>query len=145
VRSLPKSWKSRYCRARVALEYGETDAYPDEWLDDDRYDHDPTIRTLRFAGFELAYPRRATVADARHDSNGSLLLPYVLVTPAWTVALLFALLPTLRLAGWWRKRPRFGAGRCSACSYDLAGNVSGVCPECGTPVAAHPSEAPPCP
>ena len=25
-------------------------------------------------------------------------------------------------------------GRCQACGYDLTGNVSGVCPECGTPV-----------
>src|SRR5579862_2394424 len=24
--------------------------------------------------------------------------------------------------------------RCRNCSYDLTGNVSGVCPECGTPV-----------
>ena len=27
------------------------------------------------------------------------------------------------------------AGRCTYCGYDLTGNVSGVCPECGTPVA----------
>lgn len=25
-------------------------------------------------------------------------------------------------------------GQCSKCDYDLTGNVSGVCPECGTPV-----------
>ncbi|MHC4695857.1 MAG: hypothetical protein ACYTFA_03830 [Planctomycetota bacterium] len=33
-------------------------------------------------------------------------------------------------------RPRAPVGdRCAQCSYDLTGNVSGVCPECGTPVA----------
>ncbi len=26
------------------------------------------------------------------------------------------------------------AGVCSSCDYDLAGNVSGICPECGSPV-----------
>jgi hypothetical protein len=38
-------------------------------------------------------------------------------------------------AGWavWRRgrAGRFGRGRCAACGYDLTGNVSGVCPECG--------------
>ena len=34
---------------------------------------------------------------------------------------------------WWRKR-RPKAGFCNACKYDLTGNVSGVCPDCGTAV-----------
>ena len=29
------------------------------------------------------------------------------------------------------RRARYGAGRCARCGYDLTGNVSGVCPECG--------------
>jgi hypothetical protein len=32
-----------------------------------------------------------------------------------------------------RLRRRAEAGHCPACGYDLTGNVSGVCPECGTP------------
>ena len=28
-------------------------------------------------------------------------------------------------------------GRCEACGYDLTGNVSGVCPECGTKIAEN--------
>jgi len=31
----------------------------------------------------------------------------------------------------WRRRRR---GRCVKCAYDLTGNVSGVCPECGTKI-----------
>jgi len=34
-----------------------------------------------------------------------------------------------------RKRPR--KGYCAACDYDLTGNVSGRCPECGTPIAGQ--------
>ena len=42
----------------------------------------------------------------------------------------------------WEKyahRPPFAAdGRlCPACGYDLTGNVSGICPECGRPVVGH--------
>ena len=34
-----------------------------------------------------------------------------------------------------REQRRARAGRCTACGYDLTGNVSAVCPECGTPAA----------
>jgi len=30
------------------------------------------------------------------------------------------------------------AGHCEQCRYDLTGNVSGVCPECGTPCGPPP-------
>jgi hypothetical protein len=29
---------------------------------------------------------------------------------------------------------------CSMCSYDLTGNTTGFCPECGTPCYEHPQE-----
>jgi hypothetical protein len=34
---------------------------------------------------------------------------------------------------WWRDR-RLPTGHCQKCGYNLTGNVSGVCPECGTPI-----------
>ena len=47
---------------------------------------------------------------------------------------LFALAPATYFAAGvlrrWRRRQR---GECVACGYNLTGNVSGVCPECGTP------------
>ena len=36
------------------------------------------------------------------------------------------------IARWLPDRPT--PGFCSRCRYDLTGNVSGVCPECGTPM-----------
>jgi hypothetical protein len=53
------------------------------------------------------------------------------ILPLWIPAALAAI-PTVLL--WWRDR-RFPHGFCQACGYDLTGNVSGRCPECGEPVA----------
>jgi hypothetical protein len=35
-----------------------------------------------------------------------------------------------------------GLGRCQKCGYDLTGNVSGRCPECGTEVGASRATSP---
>jgi hypothetical protein len=45
------------------------------------------------------------------------------------------------LAAWlafrfWRGKARRRKGACLRCGYDLTGNVSGVCPECGTSIGA---------
>ena len=53
----------------------------------------------------------------------------VLTVPLWIPFLLVAA-PTF-LA--WRRTRRPPAWRCRNCRYDLTGNVSGVCPECGSP------------
>jgi hypothetical protein len=43
----------------------------------------------------------------------------------------FAILPALFTRRWRRARRGARLGLCRHCSYDLRGNVSGVCPECG--------------
>jgi hypothetical protein len=53
------------------------------------------------------------------------------VLPLW-MPFLFIAVPTTIL--WWRDRRRFPSVRCRRCGYDLTGNVSGICPECGTGV-----------
>ena len=60
-------------------------------------------------------------------SDGSQLL----VCPDWSLVLLGALLPAARFVGRRVRHHRQKAGKCPACGYDLTGNVSGVCPECG--------------
>jgi hypothetical protein len=67
------------------------------------------------------------------------LLPYnawpvrdVLI-PLWIFAVAIAV-PTTVL--WWLDRRRLAPGHCPCCGYDLTGNVSGRCPECGAQVGA---------
>lgn len=59
--------------------------------------------------------------------------------PLWMPAVLFGglfcwvYLPIYRLR---KRRKRWTLGRCVVCGYDLTGNTSGTCPECGTRVNA---------
>jgi hypothetical protein len=63
----------------------------------------------------------------------------------WTICLLIVVvsLPVIGFLAWlmWldardrRKLAAAGNNRCPACGYDLTGNVSGVCPECGGKVS----------
>ncbi len=36
------------------------------------------------------------------------------------------------ICAWWAHRRRIPPGHCKKCGYNLTGNVSGICPECGT-------------
>ncbi|MCH8243527.1 MAG: hypothetical protein IH897_13095 [Planctomycetes bacterium] len=54
----------------------------------------------------------------------------MLFVPVWLLVVAVGF-PTAIL--WWRDR-RLKAGFCKVCKYDLTGNVSGTCPECGTAV-----------
>jgi hypothetical protein len=60
----------------------------------------------------------------------------MIVFQGWLPPIVLGLLPA-----WWfprvrrayRARRRSAAGLCMQCAYDLRGNPTGVCPECGTP------------
>ena len=51
-----------------------------------------------------------------------------LYIPLWPIYV-----PIIAVAAfmWWRDR-RIPKGHCQTCGYNLTGNVSGICPECGT-------------
>jgi len=51
------------------------------------------------------------------------------VVPLW-IPLLLTVLATAVLS-WWCHRLIIPTGHCLKCGYNLTGNVSGVCPECG--------------
>ncbi|HXE52163.1 MAG TPA: hypothetical protein VN541_04075 [Tepidisphaeraceae bacterium] len=59
--------------------------------------------------------------------------------PFWLVSVLFCCLPLIRATVWLRERHRMRSTLCRACAYDLTGNTSGMCPECGTAItgASH--------
>lgn len=59
--------------------------------------------------------------------------PGYLTLPLWAP---FAILALLAIALWRREHL---AGHCRDCGYDLTGNTSGVCPECGRPTPAAPA------
>ncbi|HEY8668687.1 MAG TPA: hypothetical protein VIL86_18715 [Tepidisphaeraceae bacterium] len=53
-----------------------------------------------------------------------------ILLPSWFLALLFSLLPALRLRRWLLDRQRNRPGFCRQCGYDLRA-TPGRCPECG--------------
>ena len=58
-----------------------------------------------------------------------------IVIPHGLLAILFAIGPTIWLIKW-RKRRKLGANTCPTCGYDLTGNKTGECPECGVELKA---------
>jgi len=82
-------------------------------------------------------PITATVATMRH-SDGSRVQLWIVRSPIW--------FPTVIVVASWvafelvsrrnKRRSRKKRGLCVNCGYDLTGNESGVCPECGTTTAA---------
>jgi hypothetical protein len=56
---------------------------------------------------------------------------WLVKVPLW-IPMIGCALPTVLL--WWHDRRRILAGECRRCGYDLTGNVSGRCPECGVAV-----------
>ena len=55
-----------------------------------------------------------------------------LTIPWWFLIVIFSLVPSVRIGLFLRRAQ--ASRNCKNCSYDLTGNTSGVCPECGTPV-----------
>ncbi|UCE58113.1 MAG: hypothetical protein JSU63_11770 [Phycisphaerales bacterium] len=60
---------------------------------------------------------------------------YHVTVPMWAVVLALAVHPTIAfIRGPLLRRRRRRKGLCIVCGYDLTGNVSGVCSECGTEI-----------
>jgi len=73
---------------------------------------------------------RQPAFGARWVFHGMIMLGKWYVLPYWMLLLLTAI-PTAWL--WHRDRRRIRPGCCLRCGYDLTGNISGVCSECGLP------------
>ena len=74
-------------------------------------------------GFE--WPRYLSAQVGPIPTTGGVGLPlwFVLAITAIPTAILF-----------YRDRRRIPPGHCQKCGYNLTGNVSGICPECGEPI-----------
>lgn len=59
----------------------------------------------------------------------------LLVLPFWSVLSLSCLAACVMSFRLIRRRGEKRHRICSTCSYNLTGNLSGICPECGTPIA----------
>ena len=56
-----------------------------------------------------------------------------LILPLWSLVLVFLILPLVWIVA--AMRSRRNTNTCNTCAYDLTGNTSGTCPECGTAVS----------
>lgn len=80
--------------------------------------------------------RYSALSVAKMSPSRRQKLPQSYITvPVWYIALLLAAYP---IRSWYREQSvrklRNANGRCMKCAYDLFGNVSGICPECGSPI-----------
>ena len=117
--------------------------------------HGPSpARNLRWRlasrGFGTSYWRRNRYYDVVSADGGYVyataakLYDFRIHVRAWFLFVLFALYPVAAFVRGpfrrfcWRcnRRYRRERGLCERCAYDLTGNTSGVCPECGTPIPA---------
>ena len=71
----------------------------------------------------MFYVYQAEWIDGRGQS-GEFDLPWLCFLAAFVVV-------TAATAILWHRGQRYPRGHCQVCGYDLTGNVSGVCPECG--------------
>ena len=81
---------------------------------------DPFISTISIDQHVHGLSRWATFTSGHNGTTG---VEFPLFVPFLGVAL-----PTFLV---WRCVPKFPRGCCQQCGYDLRGNVSGVCSECG--------------
>ncbi|MEK6674191.1 MAG: hypothetical protein AABZ47_00885 [Planctomycetota bacterium] len=83
------------------------------------------MRSIPFFAWRRAIASRASGGMVVHHSFVRL--------PGWVVTALFLLYPAAGAIQNYRKRRQLRLGACSCCGYDLTGNESGRCPECGQP------------
>ena len=82
----------------------------------------------------LALPFRGLHFEWRKTTFGSPVRRSWLRVPITFLLVFLGAYPTYVMVRWWRASPerRRRRGLCVECGYNLRGNESGVCPECGT-------------
>jgi hypothetical protein len=90
-------------------------------------------------------PSEQTVEQSVSPSRSRHIIPGRITQfmfPWWLPMVIFGIVPLVALSRWLLRR-RIPEGHCQGCGYNLTGNVSGVCPECGGAIAdgSKPAEA----
>lgn len=98
---------------------------PTNWV----YDRPQWKPDLTAAWFRRNCPTEASIASIHWDTKTG--QGWNVLVPDYAAMLITALLPVTWAAMWVLKRSRRRIGLCQTCSYDLTGNISGICPECG--------------
>lgn len=90
-----------------------------------------TTHPIKIPAGHGEYPREVNPIWNRKTPE----LVYSLHLPLWALFGILLIYPTVALTCGplraWRRRNR---GLCVKCGYDLTGNTSGICPECGTTI-----------
>lgn len=87
----------------------------------------PTQRTVKVGAFEL------TIWKCRRGDGPVFTRAFALTLPLWAPLLAFGAYPgVVFVRAALRRHRRRRRDLCLTCGYNLTGNVSGVCPECGT-------------
>ncbi len=119
---------ARYTMEQIAFPIGVRDDPMRQW-ERPRYYNNDIYWAKRF-GFNVRVRDSETTLFGGFGDR-----TYSLAVPLWAVAtllLLFCIYPiTTFIRGPYRRYRRGKKGHCLKCGYNLTGNVSGVCPECG--------------
>ena len=86
----------------------------------------PRAMVDRF-GFFIGKGSTSDFGRTRFDVNE-------IAMPSWILVFITSVLPAWSLSRFVRIRLKRPANLCQFCGYNLTGNTSGTCPECGTPI-----------
>ena len=87
------------------------------------------------------YPYKPCPVKEHHviEPPGMRLVIHAVCLPLWFLMILFSTYPAIAFVRGplrqYRRHRRRKCGLCIQCSYDLTGNVTGICPECGKEIS----------
>jgi hypothetical protein len=81
-------------------------------------------------GASIAFFNSSSRSTYRSEAISRTVLPDLKLVPHADVTALLALALAVAILKW-QHRQSLRVGLCPACSYNITGNTSGVCPECG--------------
>lgn len=113
------------------------DLYNDEWVDERLRQHVLRARRRLPLYSFIIRPRDDSYQRMSSLPDGTLYRSYVVevVFPLWAPFIVLSIYPIIAfIRGPFRRYRRRKKGLCIQCGYNLTGNTSGICPECGSEI-----------